>query len=162
MVRIPGSRTGTVVHRVLRDDDGGVVTRGDACRANNPTITKGERPVPGDGSPAAGAGDLHPGAARAGGAAPAEARRAPRISERCAWQVVEGEAVLLDLLGKRLAGLNPTGSFVFPLLDGVRTEEELAAAVADRFSVGREQAAADLRVFLADLTRRGFVEGAAP
>jgi hypothetical protein len=76
--------------------------------------------------------------------------------------VVEGEAVLLDLLGKRLAGLNPTGSFVFPLLDGVRTEEELAAAVADRFAVGREQAAADLRLFLAELTRRGFVEGAAP
>jgi hypothetical protein len=125
-------------------------------------ITKGECPLPGDDAAAAGTGEPHPGSARAGGAAPVEARRAPRISERCAWQVVEGEAVLLDLLGKRLAGLNPTGSFVFPLLDGVRTEDELAAAVADRFAVGREQAAADLRSFLADLTRRGFVEGAAP
>jgi len=70
--------------------------------------------------------------------------------------------VLLDLVGKRLVGLNATGSFLFPLLDGVRTEEELAAAVAERFGVERERAGADVRSFLADLRRRGFVEEVTP
>ena len=70
--------------------------------------------------------------------------------------------MLLDLHGKRLAGLNAAGSFLFPLLDGVRTVEELAAAVAERFGVGHERAGADVRSFLADLARRGFVEGVAP
>jgi len=125
-------------------------------------ITSGEHPVPGGVAAPAGPGGAHPAAGRAGGPRPVAGPGAPRISDRCAWQVVEGEAVLLDLHGKRLAGLNATGSFLFPLLDGVRTVEELAAAVTERFGVGRERARADVRSFLADLTRRGFVEGVAP
>jgi hypothetical protein len=83
----------------------------------------------------------------------------PRISQRCTWQVVEGEAVLLDLQGKRLLGLNAAGSFVFPLLDGVRTVAGLAATMAQRFGIDVARAEADLRIFLAELARRGFVEG---
>jgi hypothetical protein len=88
--------------------------------------------------------------------------RTPRISPRCAWQVVGGEAVLLDLHGRRLAGLNATGSFLFPLLDGGRTAADLAAAVAARFGVERARAEGDVAAFLADLARRGFVEGIEP
>jgi hypothetical protein len=73
--------------------------------------------------------------------------------------VVEGEAVLLDLRGKRVLGLNRVGSFVFPQLDGVRTVGGLAASVAERFGVEVRTAEADLRAFLAELARRGFVEG---
>lgn len=87
---------------------------------------------------------------------------APRVSPRCAWQVVDGEAVLLDLAGKRLVGLNAVGSFVLPLLDGRRTLPELAAAVAERFGVGVTRAEGDVAVFLRDLARRGFVEGIEP
>jgi len=36
VARIPGSRTGTVLHRVVREDEQGVWTRGDACRADDP------------------------------------------------------------------------------------------------------------------------------
>jgi hypothetical protein len=91
-----------------------------------------------------------------------QSARAPRISSRCAWQVVGGEAVLLDLHGRRLAGLNVTGSFLFPLLDGARTAADLAAAVAERFGVERARAEGDVTAFLADLARRGFVEGIEP
>jgi hypothetical protein len=73
--------------------------------------------------------------------------------------VVEGEAVLLDLQGRRVLGLNRVGSFVFPLLDGARTVGGLAASVAERFGVEVRRAEADLRVFLAQLAKRGFVEG---
>ncbi len=83
----------------------------------------------------------------------------PRVSPRCAWQVVAGEAVLLDLTGKRLVGLNAVGSFVLPLVDGRRTVPELAHAVAQRFGVAAARAEADLGAFLDDLARRGFIEG---
>jgi hypothetical protein len=72
--------------------------------------------------------------------------------------VVDGEAVLLDLLGRRIMGLNPVGSFVFGLVDGGRTVGGLAAAVAARFGVSEERALADVASFLGDLRSRGLVE----
>jgi hypothetical protein len=83
----------------------------------------------------------------------------PRISPRCTWQVVEGEAVVLDLEGKRLLGLNSAGSYVFPLIDGTRTVAGLAASLAERFGVEVGRADTDLRLFLRELARRGFIEG---
>lgn len=59
-------------------------------------------------------------------------------------------------------GLNPVGSFVFGLLDGVRTVETLSAAVAERFQIDPERARDDVSAFLADLQRRGLLEGCAP
>jgi hypothetical protein len=76
--------------------------------------------------------------------------------------VVEGEAVLLDLQGKQLVGLNGVGSFVFGLLDGSRSVAALAAAVTERFEVEPARAEEDVRVFVRDLARRGFVEGVEP
>jgi hypothetical protein len=124
--------------------------------------TQGECPVPGQRAAAPGEDPAHPAGARSAAPDLVAVVAAPRISGRCTWQVVEGEAVLLDLHGKRLVGLNAVGSFVFPLLDGARTVGALAAAVAERFGVARERAEADVKVFLADLGRRGFVEGIEP
>ncbi len=59
-------------------------------------------------------------------------------------------------------GLNATGSFVWGLLDGRRTLADVAAAVAERFHVGGERAAADVSRFLSSLRDRGLVEGSAP
>jgi hypothetical protein len=72
--------------------------------------------------------------------------------------VVEGEAVLLDLEGRRIMGLNPAGSFSFGLLDGRRTVADLASAVAARFGVEPERARADVETFLSALAARGLVE----
>jgi hypothetical protein len=83
---------------------------------------------------------------------------APRPSARCAWQIVEGEAVLLDLDGRRIMGLNPAGSYLWALLDGKRTVAELGAAVAERFQVAAERAAGDVALFLTDLRARGLVD----
>ncbi len=93
---------------------------------------------------------------------PEPTKGVPRVSPRCAWQVVDGEAVLLDLTGKRLVGLNAVGSFLLPLVDGRRTVRELAAAVSGRFGVEASRAEADVVVFLRDLARRGFIEGIEP
>ena len=71
--------------------------------------------------------------------------------------MVAGEAVLLDLEGRRILGLNAVGSFLWPLLDGRRTVAELAAAIAARFSVPPARAQNDLTAFLSDLAARGLV-----
>jgi len=93
---------------------------------------------------------------------PEAAKGAPRVSPRCAWQVVDGEAVLLDLTGKRLVGLNAVGSYLLPLVDGRRSLPELAASVAERFGVAASRAEADVAAFLHDLAGRGFIEGFEP
>lgn len=118
-----------------------------------------ERPLPGEGGAAAGVPRSGPEPTGARATTPVSLGAAPRISGRCTWQVVEGEAVLLDLEGKRLLGLNRAASFVFPLFDGERTVAGLAALLAQRFGIEVARAEADLRAFLADLSARGFVEG---
>lgn len=118
-----------------------------------------ERAVPGDGRPAPGDGAPHPARAGAGREVVVALGATPRISPRCTWQVVEGEAVVLDLQGRRLLGLNRAASFVFPLLDGDRTVAGLAAMLAQHFGIEVRAAEADLRTFLADLAQRGLVEG---
>lgn len=82
----------------------------------------------------------------------------PRIASRCAWQVVEGEAVLLDLHGRRIMGLNAVGSLAFELIDGKRSVGDLAGVVAARFGVAEDRALADLAAFLGDLQARGLLE----
>ncbi len=123
------------------------------------TGPQGERAVPGDGLPSLGVGGIDSGGPGSLPAPVVALGAAPRISSRCAWQVVEGEAVLLDLQGKRLLGLNAAGSYVFPLIDGARTVGGLAASLAQRFGIEVGRAEADLRLFLGELARRGFVEG---
>lgn len=121
--------------------------------------TQDERALPRDGLPSAGRGGADP--TRAADLPPpvVPLGATPRISPRCTWQMVEGEAVVLDLHGKRLLGLNPAGSYVFPLLDGDRTVAGLAASLAERFGIDVGRAEADLRLFLGELARRGFIEG---
>jgi hypothetical protein len=76
--------------------------------------------------------------------------------------VVEGEAVLLDLHGRRIMGLNPVGSFTFGLVDGARSVAELAGAVAARFGIEEARALDDVATFLGELRRRGLLEEARP
>lgn len=127
--------------------------------AERPSGPKDERALPGDRLPAAGRGGADPGEAGAVQPPVVAPGATPRISPRCTWQVVEGEAVLLDLQGKRILGLNRAGSYVFPLLDGTRTVTALAASLAEEFGIDVRRAEDDVRAFLAELASRGFVEG---
>jgi hypothetical protein len=79
-----------------------------------------------------------------------------RRSPDTAWQVIGDEAVIMNLGGARVFGLNPTGALVWSLLEE-RDEEGLAQAVAERFDVGEEAAREDVREFLSLLRQRGLV-----
>jgi hypothetical protein len=63
---------------------------------------------------------------------------------------------VLDLNG--MVVLNPTGRYIWELLAEDRSLEDLVSAVVDRFEVGADQARADVRTFVEDLSRQGWID----
>lgn len=82
-----------------------------------------------------------------------------RAEPRIAWQVVAGEAILLDLDNGRAIGLNETGTYLWPRLHD-HEEGDLLEALVREFAVDREAARRDLARFVALLKERGFVRDA--
>jgi len=80
---------------------------------------------------------------------------------------IGGEAILvptgsrvLDLNG--MIVLNATAQFIWPLLDGGHSLEQIADAVAGEFDTTSESALADVRSFVADVDRMRLVVDAVP
>ena len=73
-----------------------------------------------------------------------------------AWQIVDGEAVIVDLATGATIGLNPTATFLWSHLDG-RDETALAEALAAEFEVDRSEADADVRDFLGQMQQRKLI-----
>jgi hypothetical protein len=81
-------------------------------------------------------------------------QRSPRV----VYEVVDGEAVLVDPEGKELLTLNPVGTLVWEELDGHRGPAELAAALIGRFDgVTRTEIERDIGSFLAEVDAAGLV-----
>ncbi len=85
-------------------------------------------------------------------------RRNPRIAE----QTLAGKAVILHYEGKRILGLNETGTQVWALLDGRRTVTDITVEVAARAGHAAEAVEGDVLKFVAELVHRDLVieEGA--
>lgn len=81
-------------------------------------------------------------------------QRSPRV----VYEVVDGQAVLVDPDGVELLTLNPVGTLVWEALDGSREAAELAADIAGRFDgVPVETIARDVEDFLAEVAAAGLV-----
>lgn len=81
----------------------------------------------------------------------------PKIGPNVAWQIVDGEAIVVDLQSGKTIGLNPAGTFLWSQLDGSHDAGALAAAMAAEFDVTSDAAATDTNAFLAEMTRRGLI-----
>lgn len=81
----------------------------------------------------------------------------PKIGPNVAWQVVDGEAIVVDLQSGKTIGLNAAGTFLWSRLDGSSDAEALAAAMAAEFDVLPDEAEADTTAFLMEMTRRGLI-----
>ncbi|MBI3622329.1 MAG: PqqD family protein [Nitrospirae bacterium] len=75
-----------------------------------------------------------------------------------ASQVIDGEAVVLDIPGKTLRGLNPVGSRIWELVDGTRTLTEIARVVAGEYARSEEEVFQDVVFFLDELAARRVIE----
>jgi hypothetical protein len=70
--------------------------------------------------------------------------------------LVPAGARVLDMNG--LVTMNATGLYIWELLDGTHSLEEIAAKVADSFEVDPEQATTDVREFVAQLHGIGLLQ----
>ena len=64
---------------------------------------------------------------------------------------IDGETVLLDLVGSAYFASNRTGTYLLRLLEREHDRESLIAALAEEYGIGADQAAADTDAFLAEL-----------
>ncbi len=87
------------------------------------------------------------------------AERGVRISSRFAWQVVDGEAIVIDLRTGTARGLNPSGTFIWSRVE-TEAPESIASELSRRFAVDEAAAAEDVRAFLEALAREGYLEEA--
>lgn len=83
-----------------------------------------------------------------------------RADSRIAWQLVAGEAILLDLENGRAIGLNETGTFLWSRLQS-QDEGDLVEALIREFEVDLETARRDLALFVGLLKEHGFVRDGA-
>ena len=79
-----------------------------------------------------------------------------RIAPELAWQVVDGEGVVVDLQHRLMMGLSPSASFIWARID-TATEDEIAAELAQAFDVDEARARADVQSFVALLREQGLV-----
>jgi hypothetical protein len=84
---------------------------------------------------------------------------APTRAHDVAFREIDGEMILVS--GSRACShsLNPVGGFVWSLIDGQRTVEEIATGVAERFGITPESALEDVRAFIDEISREGLVAG---
>lgn len=80
----------------------------------------------------------------------------PKPGPQVAWQIIDGEAVIVDLATGATIGLNPTATFLWSHLDG-RDATALAEALAAEFEVERAEADADVRDFLGQMQERKLI-----
>jgi hypothetical protein len=90
---------------------------------------------------------------------------ARRVSERIQirphvleWRKVEGEIVALDLRTSTYLAVNSTGAALWSALVSGASREQLLARLVEGFEVSRDQAAADLDAFLAELAAQDLLE----
>lgn len=79
-----------------------------------------------------------------------------RYSPDVAWQVVGGQAVIIDLAGGTALGLNGTGSAIWRLLES-RSVDEIVVELCQRFEVDAGIARADVQEVIGDLLSRGLL-----
>jgi methyltransferase-like protein len=74
-------------------------------------------------------------------------RRAPE----CAFREIDGEVFVVSSKTGGVHLLNPVGTYIWSLLDGARTLDEIAGAVVEEFDTGAEAARPDILEFIEKL-----------
>jgi coenzyme PQQ biosynthesis protein PqqD len=83
---------------------------------------------------------------------------APRRAAGVNYEVVEGQAVVIDPEGRELITLNEVGTQIWEHLDGERGVAELVNALLGNFDgVSRDEFERDVRAYLDELREAGIL-----
>jgi hypothetical protein len=74
------------------------------------------------------------------------------------WREVDTEAIFLSEDGETVHVLNELGLFLWQLVDGTRTMEDMLDAVCSEYEVARDVATRDLLAFMDRLAKKGIVQ----
>lgn len=79
-------------------------------------------------------------------------------TDKAAWRVVDGEAVIVHADTSAYYGLNGTGTFIWEAIAlSSLTPKEIAARVGVRYGQGAEGIRAEVDAFLAGLSKEGLL-----
>ena len=78
-------------------------------------------------------------------------------SPDAAYRTYDGQATIVLPSLARVNVLNEVGSAIWERIDGRRSLAEILDGIVDEFDITRDQAAADLEAFIADLRTHGMV-----
>ncbi len=81
----------------------------------------------------------------------------PQHSPNAAYQTVETEAILINLITGSYYSLNDTGTMFWELLDGQRTIADCARLIAAEYEVEASVVEADLLELAADFKQEGLI-----
>lgn len=81
----------------------------------------------------------------------------PRIAPHVAWQIVDGEAVVVDLASGKTVGLNAAGTFLWLQINGEHDHATMASALAAEFDISADMAESDTNEFLAGMNERALI-----
>lgn len=79
-----------------------------------------------------------------------------RYAPQTAWQIVAGEAIVLDLASGAALGLNSTGTFIWSRLEA-NDDTEISRALAESFGIPTDDAWSDVRELVRDLEQRQLI-----
>ena len=78
-------------------------------------------------------------------------------SPDAAYRTYDGQATIVLPSLARVNVLNEVGSSIWERIDGRSSLQEILDGIVEEFDIGRDQAAADLEAFVADLRANGMV-----
>jgi hypothetical protein len=82
----------------------------------------------------------------------------PRQASHTTFEVVDGQAVIIDLNAGAYVALNETGSFLWERLDGEKTLETLAHVLAETYDVSPEVTRSDVLALARELLEAGLID----
>lgn len=88
---------------------------------------------------------------------PTEKEKTYKRSDRVAWRIIEGAAVIVTPDDGMAHRLNETATWMWETLAEPSTIAKLAGRMTDEFDVASEAALADVREFIDKLLLRGIV-----
>ena len=75
----------------------------------------------------------------------------------CAFREIEGEVFVVSSKTAGVHLLNSVATFIWNLLDGEKTMNEIAGAVTEEFDVNGDEARRDAKEFIEEIIKSGII-----
>ena len=82
----------------------------------------------------------------------------PVISRDVVGRIYDQEGVLVNTRKAQIKVINEVGAYIWSIVDGVRSVQEIARVVSTQYDVELDQAEQDTLEFVRDLSQKGLIE----